>query len=257
MGNRGEVDAVCVDYRTPCLAAASLAGLGRQGLAARILVEVDPLPGRAIPHAGPRVAVPNRGFGVAANEGARRGKAPWILFLNADCRPSAGLVEGLLEVARGRPRVGAVGPRLVDAQGRDGVSHGADLDSLGRLLGRGRPPGGTGPRPVDWVSGACMLVRRAAFEAVGGFCERFFLYCEDADLCRRLRARGQAVLHEPRLVAEHLGAASAMDPAARAAAYRQGRATYLARHAGPAAYWAWRLWLLATGQPAPPAGGLP
>ena len=72
------------------------------------------------------------------------------------------------------------------------------------------------PAPPEWVSGACMLVRRSAYEAIGGFDERFFLYCEDTDLCRRLWQAGHAVRFEP-------GARSTTSAARRRARARPAR----------------------------------
>src|SRR3712207_2645322 len=61
----------------------------------------------------------------------------------------------------------------------------------------------------DWVSGACVLVRRSALERLGGFDEGFFMYCEDRDLCKRLHDLGLPVRYEPDAVAVHEGGASA------------------------------------------------
>jgi GT2 family glycosyltransferase len=66
-----------------------------------------------------------------------------------------------------------------------------------------------GPAYPEWLSGACMLVRRSAFEAVGGFDDGFFLYCEDQDLCLRLRAAGGGIRYEPSAVVSHRGGHSA------------------------------------------------
>jgi N-acetylglucosaminyl-diphospho-decaprenol L-rhamnosyltransferase len=71
---------------------------------------------------------------------------------------------------------------------------------------KGRPSGPDaeqGTREADWVSGACCLVRREAFESVGGFDEGYFMYVEDLDLCWRLRRAGWRVLYEPSAVAVH------------------------------------------------------
>jgi GT2 family glycosyltransferase len=65
------------------------------------------------------------------------------------------------------------------------------------------------PWSPEWVSGACVLVRRSVLELTGGFDERFFLYCEDLDLCRRIRNSGYDVRFDPRATAVHLGGASA------------------------------------------------
>lgn len=65
------------------------------------------------------------------------------------------------------------------------------------------------PAEPDWLSGACLLVRRTALELIGGFDERFFMYSEDVDLCRRLRGAGFGIVYEPSAVARHQGGASA------------------------------------------------
>ena len=78
-----------------------------------------------------------------------------------------------------------------------------------------------------------MLVRRDAFEAVGGFDEGFFLYCEDTDLCRRLRDAGHAVRFEPAAEARHVGGASSGAGETQAIAARS-RVLYARKHHGPA-----------------------
>jgi GT2 family glycosyltransferase len=84
---------------------------------------------------------------------------------------------------------------------------------------------------VDWVSGACMLARRDALEAVGGFDEGYFMYWEDADLCRRLRARGFEVRYAPAAVAVHLvGESSRTARAASIRAFHASAYRYYATH---------------------------
>ena len=84
---------------------------------------------------------------------------------------------------------------------------------------------------VDWVSGACLLVRRAAAEAVGLLDERFFLYTEDVDFCAAIRARGDRVLFTPAADVIHArGQSRAAAPAAATAAYRRSHLAFYRKH---------------------------
>jgi N-acetylglucosaminyl-diphospho-decaprenol L-rhamnosyltransferase len=198
----------------------------------------------------------NLGFARAANVGARQTSAPHILLLNPDCRLSPGSVTPLLtELARHR-ECQVVAPLVVDEGGTPQGNARGNPTMMTGLLGRTslirrlfpRLSGvtrnvvsvGAGhaedSREVDWVSGACCLVRRSAFEAVGGFDERYFLYWEDADFCRRLRLAGGTIRFRPdrRAPVVHTGgrsSASAGQLAIRAfhaSAYR-----YYATHVAP------------------------
>jgi N-acetylglucosaminyl-diphospho-decaprenol L-rhamnosyltransferase len=86
-------------------------------------------------------------------------------------------------------------------------------------------------REVDWVSGACMLLRREAVEQLGGLDEGFFMYCEDTDLCRRLLDRGWTVRYEPSVVVPHEGGASA-PRTALLPVLAASRRRYAAKHSG-------------------------
>ena len=125
------------------------------------------------------------------------------------------------------PDVGAVAPRIVHADGTLGLLAAAvsapAVDVCARrssCTGSFRPRRGptswsatlqayAAPQPPDWVSGACILVRRRVLEELDGFDEGFFMYCEDIDLCRRLAAAGHGLAYEPRAVVAHEGGASA------------------------------------------------
>ena len=90
--------------------------------------------------------------------------------------------------------------------------------------------------PVQWLSGACMLARREAFEAVKGFDDRYFLYWEDADLCRRLRARGYHVRYVPGASAIHrVGHSTRTARIASIRAFHDSAYLYYATHVAPAA----------------------
>jgi GT2 family glycosyltransferase len=87
---------------------------------------------------------------------------------------------------------------------------------------------------VDWVSGACMLVRRRAFDAVHGFDERYFLYWEDADLCRRLRAHGFTIRYAPGATVVHrVGRSSRSVRSTALRAFHQSAYLYYATHVAP------------------------
>lgn len=168
----------------------------------------------------------NRGFGAGCNAGWRAGDAPWVLFLNPDARLSPADLRSLAAAADADPRIGAVGPRIVTEYGqldysirrfprlRSTYAQAAFVhrfvprspwaDEVVRDVGRYEHAG-----PADWLSGACLLVRRVVLERIGGFDERFFMYCEDADLCRRVWDAGYRVHHVPTATAVHAGGHSA------------------------------------------------
>jgi GT2 family glycosyltransferase len=84
---------------------------------------------------------------------------------------------------------------------------------------------------VDWVSGACLLVRRAAAEQVGLLDERYFMYCEDVDFCAALRAAGHRILYAPEVVVTHLrGRSRATAPAATTRRYRDSQLAFYRKH---------------------------
>jgi hypothetical protein len=93
---------------------------------------------------------------------------------------------------------------------------------------------------VDWLSGACMLARRDALESVRGFDERYFLYWEDADLCRRLRARGYHVRYVPNATAVHaVGQSSKTAPARAIRAFHDSAYLYYETHVAPSGLKRW------------------
>jgi N-acetylglucosaminyl-diphospho-decaprenol L-rhamnosyltransferase len=168
----------------------------------------------------------NCGFAFGCNRGWELGSAPHVLFLNPDARLQADGLRSLVQTLDEIPSAGLVAPRIVDAG--DGLEYSqrrfarlrstyAQAFFLHRVLPRAawtdqlvRDPLAYQTRhEVEWVSGACMLVRRRALEEIGGWDEDFFLYGEDQDLCHRLRSAGYGVFFEPGAEAVHVGGASA------------------------------------------------
>lgn len=192
----------------------------------------------------------NLGYGSAANVGARTGDEEWLVVANPDITWRKGALDTLLDAAGRWPRAGAFGPAIL-TPGGDLYPSARGFPSLSRGIGHAllgwcwaanpwtrayrRESGGPVEAPAGWLSGSCLLLRRAAFDEVGGFDPGYFMYFEDLDLCRRLADAGWQSVYVPSAVVEHTGAHStrrnrgAMLRAHHASAYR-----YLAaRYAGP------------------------
>jgi GT2 family glycosyltransferase len=188
----------------------------------------------------------NVGFAAANNRGIRAARGQLVLLLNSDTLVSAGQLEALCVALETSPDSGAVGPSLIDGDGRQELSYGPMLSPTGelrqklrgRILARGTTWLGRRlaremrtRRFVDWVSGACLLVRREAAERVGLLDERYFMYCEDVDFCAALRAAGYRILYAPEVVVTHLrGRSRATAPAATNQRYRDSQLAFYRKH---------------------------
>lgn len=157
----------------------------------------------------------NHGFARAVNEGCRLSRGDWFLLLNPDIDLSEGFLDNVLELADRLSdqvdRAGVVGFHLRNTEGSQQLSTGrfpSLASSLLRLFlprsrRKYRAPRTTQRTQVPWVTGCCLLVRRACLEDLGGFDEQFFLYYEDVDLCLRAQNRGWSVWYEPALAVVH------------------------------------------------------
>jgi GT2 family glycosyltransferase len=156
----------------------------------------------------------NLGFGRAVNQGLARTEGEFVLLLNPDCELRPHALDLLVSELCRHPHSAIAGPKILDSDGAVQGSARGDPTLLTGLFGRStlltRVFSGSklarrnvrldlmtgeasSDEDVDWVSGACMMARRDMLSAVGGFDERYFLYWEDADLCRRLRGRGWSI----------------------------------------------------------------
>jgi len=162
----------------------------------------------------------NLGYGRAANAGAAGADTDWLVVANPDVEWQPGSLDELLAAAERWPRAGCLGPAIRTPDGQLYPSARA-FPSLGRGIGHalcgwwwpgnpwtrsyraesGRPVEG----PAGWLSGSCMLLRREAFEQVGGFDPSYFMYAEDMDLCRRLGEAGWSNVYVPSAVVTHTG----------------------------------------------------
>ncbi len=169
----------------------------------------------------------NIGFARAVNCLISRTRSPYILILNPDARINNGFLRSILNFILENPGVGIVGPRIFEENGMIQGSARAFPTPLTALFGRSSAltrmfPGNRltlknilikkieneAFLDVDWVSGACMLVRRRAAEEVGMMDERFFLYWEDADWCKRMFEKGWRVVYYPRASIVHYAGVS-------------------------------------------------
>lgn len=212
-----------------------------------IVADNAPDDGLVLPLAGAYGArylpLPNPGYGGAVNAAVAHFAVDteWLLIVNPDVTLSPGAIDRLIATGRSDNSIGSVGPMVRDPDGTVYPS----ARQLPRLLtGTGHALFGSRwpsnpwtrtyrreneapvPRDAEWLSGACILVRRTAFEQVGGFDESFFMYFEDVDLGERLLEAGYRNRYEPGAEVTHSGAHStersigAMTKAHHDSAYR-------------------------------------
>jgi N-acetylglucosaminyl-diphospho-decaprenol L-rhamnosyltransferase len=188
----------------------------------------------------------NVGFARANNIAIRDTWSELVLLLNPDTEVPAGAVDALVAIIDARSDLAAVGPRIVDANGRAELSFGSMISPFAELrqkvlvTGHDRAYPGIGAivermtrrsAEVDWVSGACLLARRADIEAVGLLDERFFMYTEDVDVCAAMRQRGRRILFAADVEIQHRrGRSAASAPEATAAAYRRSQIAFYEKH---------------------------
>lgn len=188
----------------------------------------------------------NLGFARANNLGVRQTAGELVLLLNPDTVVPPGALDALVGELDTRPEVAVAGPRIVDGRGRAELSFGPMISPLGELRQKVLVSGsdrGIAPvralvermtrrtRRVDWVTGACLLIRRADLEAVGLLDERFFMYAEDVDLCASVRARGRGVLFAAGVQIVHFrGRSVASAPGPTEQAHRLSQVAFYQKH---------------------------
>lgn len=194
----------------------------------------------------------NRGFGAAVNQAARQTTAPLLWILNPDCRVLPGTYRALLDTLERHSECAIAAPQLLNADGSVQASARGEPDAWTGLFGRhglltkffpqsaaarrnlpaaDLVASGVDSAEVPWVMGAAMLIRRDPFDRVGRFDERYFLYWEDADLCRRLRTAGCTTRYVPRARVRHPGGTSAKTASALAIrAFHDSAYRYYATH---------------------------
>lgn len=257
------VDCVIVAYRSEDVIASSLRAATVLG--GRVVV-VDHGDGGSARRAAALAAVAledpsNPGFGAGQNRGVAATTSPFVLLCNPDAVVVPEAVRLGVQLLLARPEVAAVQGAIVNLHtGAPERSQGNELGPahlLGRALGARRLLSRSvvrrvaarsatlgdhvervpeGPVDVESLAATAVLVRRSAFDEVGGFDPSYFLYGEDLDLCRRLRLSGWTLVAVPEVWAHHLGGASAESAGAREVQWWRGTLTFAARWWGPVAW---------------------
>lgn len=191
----------------------------------------------------------NRGFGAAHNEAIKQSAGRYILLMNPDSHlVSKDALKRMVEYMDADDEIGILGPRIINPDGTLQFSArrfppmfaGMFRHTfLGRLFPKNRFVRGylmaddshDRIMDVDWVSGCAMLLRRDALNDIGLFDERFFMYCEDVDLCKRAHGQGWRVVYYPEIeIAHRIGAASDKNPIAMIKQHHRSYLLYFLKH---------------------------
>ncbi|MGH9095382.1 MAG: glycosyltransferase family 2 protein [Acidimicrobiales bacterium] len=220
------VQAVVVNYNAAPLLGGCVASLRAAGVGDVVVVDNASTDGsrRLLAEADPGArwidTGANLGYGRAANRGARQSGRPYVLICNPDLELGPDTVRILVDRLEAEPDLGVIGPRVVNPDGTtypsartfpdlvDSVGHGllGMVAPGNRFTRRYRLLDRDDDRParVGWVSGACFLIRRTVWDALGGFDPAYFMYLEDVDLCWRAQRAGWAVGYEPTARVTHV-----------------------------------------------------
>ncbi len=195
----------------------------------------------------------NLGYGRANNVALQNARGRYVFVLNSDTEVQPGALLAMRDFLDAHPKVGAVGAQLVLPDGSTQASCATDptlgavfweQTHLHKLLPRNKITGGytmthwdyNETREVEQVCGACLFVRRDAWQQVGGFDPAYFMYFEDTDFCIRLRRAGWPIYFLPSArIGHRLGESSGRDWKTRArmvASYNQSRYYYYTRYGG-------------------------
>jgi len=183
----------------------------------------------------------NQGFGVANNYIAKKAQGTYLFFLNPDTYNFSGDLMGLVKMIEQRV-CDVIAPTITNADGSPQVwSYGKMITPrsiVSSNLLKNDTKSGTGfqcdqaTKDVDWVTGAAFLIKKTDFQEVGGFDERFFLYFEDIDLCKRLVEKEKKILVSQEMKLKHKSGASAKNSLSQKAHYYKAQNYYLKKHYG-------------------------
>jgi GT2 family glycosyltransferase len=212
------VTAIVVSHDSAQVLAECLTALRTEGVSAIVVDNASTDESRAIAESlGAQLVANarNEGYGRANNAGLEACRTPYALIVNPDLVLQPGAIMALLAAAARYPDAGLLAPRIVEPSGRVFLQP-RSLLSPARLNLKGAMALPEGDVCLPFLSGACLLVRREIFLALGGFDPAIFLFYEDDDLCRRMRDAGHALVHVDAAQALHgRGRSSTPNPGRR------------------------------------------
>jgi GT2 family glycosyltransferase len=199
------ITAIVVSHDSAEVLPACLDALAGEGVSAIVVDNASGDDSRRIAEAkGARLIANarNEGYGRANNAGVAAAGTPYVLIVNPDLELKPGAAAALLAAAARYPDAGMLAPRIVEPSGRVFLQP-RSLLSPPHLNRAGAMPIPEGDACLPFLSGACLMIRRELFLALGGFDPAIFLFYEDDDLCRRLRDAGHGLVHVHGAEARH------------------------------------------------------
>ncbi|HPN54681.1 MAG TPA: glycosyltransferase family 2 protein [Candidatus Moranbacteria bacterium] len=181
----------------------------------------------------------NVGFGRACNLGARSSQNEFLFFLNPDAEILSAKIDTMLNFLKKNEKAGLLAPKMLSAHDTiEPWSAGREITPLSIILNNVFKKNGQlsmDPNTLfefDWVSGGCFIISKKFFLTCGGFDEKFFLYFEDVDLCKKIRSLGKKVFIFPQFNILHLGGKSFLNTQEQKGYYYQSQDYYLKKHFG-------------------------
>jgi hypothetical protein len=226
------VSVIIVNFRTPALTIAAAESVLEEPETREVIVvenasgdDSGSILAQALTHPRARLIVSekNLGFGGGNNLGVASAQGEHLFLLNSDAEAEPGTLGKLLPYLNGD--IGLVGPRIVLGSGEDQDDAYGPFPTLGTIV-KGFHYGGESTHP-EWLTGVAMLLRKADFDAVGGFDERYFMYLEDVKLCWDLRQRGLRCERVPSARVNHLRGSSKLSSENQIRQYLKSRERFL------------------------------
>ena len=249
------ISAILVSFNTRALTLRALETLERaaQGLAVEVWVVDNDSRDESVaairarfPAVNVIEAGANLGFGAANNRAMERARGEFFLLLNTDAFPQEDALRELLAAAERHPRAAVVAPRITNPDGSpqksvwsfptplNGWLENSGLAGLTRRFAprfwQNHSPDEEGE--VPWAIGACLLVRRAVYQQLGGFDEQFWMYAEEADWQKIMRVAGWQIVFAPAAIVTHLGGASGIGNRRVAVEFFRSQERYTRKHHG-------------------------